>query len=40
MELLKLAVLRHKSAGWKETTPEIIQQYLQAFRVLIEADNR
>lgn len=40
VELLKLAVLRHKSAGWKETTPEIIQQYLQAFRVLIEADNR
>lgn len=40
IELLKLAVLRHKSAGWKETTPEIIQQYLQAFRVLIEADNR
>lgn len=37
VELLKLALLRHKTGGWRETTPAIIRQYLAAFETLIEA---
>lgn len=37
VELLKLALLRHKTGGWRETTPSIIRQYLAAFEKLIEA---
>ncbi len=37
VELLKLAVLRHKTAGWKEVSAEAVARYLQAFSVLIEA---
>jgi len=34
IEALKLAVLRHKTAGWKDTNPETIQKYLDAISVL------
>ena len=37
VELLKLAVLRHKTADWKEVSAETVARYLQAFSVLIEA---
>jgi hypothetical protein len=37
VELLKLAVLRHKSAGWREVSAETVGQYLKAFSVLVEA---
>lgn len=37
VELLKLAVLRHKTAGWKEVPAEVVIDYLQAFKLLVEA---
>ncbi len=37
VEMLKLSVLRHKTSGWKEVPAEVVLQYLQAFRVLVEA---
>jgi len=40
VELLKLAVLRHKTAGWKEVSVDVVLQYLQAFNVLVEARGR
>lgn len=40
IELLKLAVLRHKTAGWKEIGADIVIQYLKAFNVLVEARGR
>jgi hypothetical protein len=40
VELLKLALLRHKTAGWKETTADVVLQYLKAFNVLVEARGR
>lgn len=35
VEALKLAVLRHKTAGWNETDAESIQKYLDAFSILM-----
>ena len=35
IEVLKLAVLRHKTAGWAETDPETIQRYLDAVAVMM-----
>lgn len=35
IESLKLAVLRHKSAGWAETDPDTIQRYLDAIAVIM-----
>jgi hypothetical protein len=40
VELLKLAVLRHKTAGWKEVGADVVLQYLHAFNVLVEARGR
>ncbi|HBJ37421.1 MAG TPA: hypothetical protein DDZ51_22240 [Planctomycetaceae bacterium] len=40
VELLKLAVLRHKTAGWKEVNADVVLQYLKAFNVLVEARGR
>jgi len=37
VELLKLAVLRHNTAGWKEVPAEAVIDYLQAFKLLVEA---
>jgi hypothetical protein len=37
IESLKLAVLRHKTAGWEDTDPETIQKYLNAVSVLMTA---
>jgi hypothetical protein len=37
IELLKLAVLRHKTAGWEETNPQTIQKYLDAVAVMMAA---
>ena len=34
-EALKLAVLRHKTAGWAETDVESVQKYLDAFTLLM-----
>jgi hypothetical protein len=34
-ETLKLAVLRHKTAGWEDTDAETVQKYLDAFSVLM-----
>ena len=34
-ESLKLAVLRHKTAGWTETDADSVQKHLDAFAVLI-----
>ena len=34
-EALKLAVLRHKTAGWSETDAESVQKYLDAFTILM-----
>ncbi len=35
IEALKLAVLRHKTAGWESTDAATIQKYLDAFTVLM-----
>ena len=35
IESLKLAVLRHKTAGWAETDAETVQKYLDAVSVLM-----
>jgi len=40
VELLKLALLRHKTAGWKEISADVVLQYLKAFNVLVEARGR
>jgi hypothetical protein len=40
VELMKLAVLRHKTAGWKEVEAGVVLQYLKAFEVLVEARGR
>jgi len=40
VELLKLAVLRHKTAGWKDVSADVVIQYLKAFNVLVEARGR
>jgi len=40
VELLKLSVLRHKTAGWKDVGADVVLQYLQAFHVLVEARGR
>lgn len=37
VEMLKLSVLRHKTSGWKEVPADVVLQYLQAFRLLVEA---
>lgn len=37
VELLKLAILRHKTAEWKEVSAETVVRYLQAFGLLVEA---
>lgn len=37
IEMLKLAVLRHKTAGWKDTDAATIQKYLDAISVLIKS---
>jgi hypothetical protein len=37
IETLKLAVLRHKTSGWKETDVAAIEQYLNAISVLIRS---
>jgi hypothetical protein len=37
IELLKLAVLRHKTSGWEETDVATIQKYLDAVSVLMSA---
>jgi len=37
IETLKLAVLRHKTAGWKDTDWESVQKYLDAIGVLLHA---
>lgn len=34
-ESLKLAVLRHKTAGWSDTDAESVQKYLDAFSVMM-----
>ena len=36
-ESLKLAVLRHKTSGWKDADSESIQKYLDAFTVLMQS---
>lgn len=40
VELMKLAVLRHKTAGWKEIGADVVLQYLNAFNILVEARGR
>lgn len=35
IESFKLAVLRHKSAGWQQVNAETVEQYLDAIRVMI-----
>lgn len=40
VELLKLAVLRHKTAGWKDVGADVVLEYLKAFNVLVEARGR
>lgn len=37
VEMLKLAVLRHKTAGWREVSAETVTRYLQAFQTLVAA---
>ena len=37
IEQMKLAILRHKTAGWENITPEIVQRYLDAMGVMIRA---
>ncbi len=34
-ETFKLAILRHKTAGWKDVDAETVEKYLQAFVVLL-----
>jgi hypothetical protein len=36
-DTLKLAILHHKTAGWKETTPEAVLQTLEAMKSLVLA---
>ncbi|MEM9587525.1 MAG: hypothetical protein AAGA03_09605 [Planctomycetota bacterium] len=38
MEQLKLAILRHKTSGWNEVTPEAIEQHLNAIGVLMRLE--
>ncbi len=37
IESLKLAVLRHKTSGWNDTTSDDVQQYLDAMGVMLRA---
>lgn len=37
IESLKLSLLRHKTDGWRDTTTEIVQQYLDAISVMIRS---
>ena len=37
IEQMKLAILRHKTAGWENVTPEIVQRYLDAMGMMIRA---
>jgi hypothetical protein len=37
IEMLKLAVLRHKSAGWRDTELETIERYLDAIRIMLRS---
>jgi hypothetical protein len=37
IEALKLSLLRHKTAGWKETDVETVQRYLDAVGVLLRS---
>jgi len=36
IELLKLAVLRHKTAGWEQVQPQVVKDYLAAMAVLVD----
>ena len=37
IESFKLALLRHKTDGWRDTTAEVVQQYLDAISVMIRS---
>ncbi len=37
IEALKLSLLRHKTAGWKETDAETVQKYLDAIGVMLRS---
>ena len=37
IESLKLAILRHKSAEWRDVEPDLIEKYLQAVGVMIRS---
>ncbi len=40
VELLKLAIVRHKATGWQAVDAETIRTYLSAFLVLVDARSR
>lgn len=37
VEQLKLSILRHKSAGFNDVSPDVIRRYLEAVALLIES---
>lgn len=37
LEMFKLAIIRHKAAGWTEVEPEVVQRALAGLKLLIEA---
>jgi hypothetical protein len=37
IESLKLSLLRHKTAGWRDTTADIVQQYLDAISLMVRS---
>jgi hypothetical protein len=37
IEMLKLAILRHKTAGWEQTSTDTVQRYLDAMSILMTA---
>lgn len=40
VELLKLAIVRHKASGWQAVDLETVRSYLSAFLILIDARSR
>ncbi|MDM4017678.1 hypothetical protein [Roseiconus lacunae] len=37
VESMKLSILRHKSAGWRDVDPETVQRYLEAIGIMLRA---
>ncbi len=40
VELLKLAIVRHKATGWRDVEVDVVRSYLSAFMVLVDARSK